>query len=748
MKDMKKRIISLLLVVVMAVMMLASCGAYNFAEENLDGYVTVKFAELKDALAKIEIEDGDFTTNEETRIKERDKSILSAIQTAVISDVTRYEDDKLTSGNLGSGREVVYFCYYTTFTDGEGENQKEYIYNYSHMDDTKVTSAGHVVKLGTFDEDDELIAKIAEAVKTYSFDGEGAAYATSSKSDLDDIGVKYGDTVVVSYTVAYKVGDKNYTDKAAYQEIVIDRNSDNPLAKYIAENFFDAEGKRLQKTISDKTSNLGTLDVGLSIEQETVSGDSTTKKVSFVSTVEGVEYTYSSSKILWKVDTKSTAPIIIKHTPYDKTTEVTPDYSYNSVKVDLKDKELTYHIYPVYYLAVPEVNAASILQYVTGKNVSDSSFEIFEDETYKNGETKLHDLVHALADIYNNDYKTDTEFKNLVSALEKAEDAVSDAGANATDAQKQAVTDAKTALDNAKAARQKIADQIAKIVAATNGTDNAAEKILAEHEKNTYNNLKAQYDQYIVESVQKEAYKLIFESKDYVTLTGAYPEKVLEDFEDHIYESYEYKFYKENYTASGSTSSTSESNYTHYNGDFNAYLEDQIKQNGSIEAQAKEKLDPILKLYAVAKAFDADGATTTLSSFIEADIAAGLYDARYEDDATDKEKKEADKTAEESKEEARKTAQSFLVTDKVYKDFKKTLGSSLAKSYEDEYGEINIRAGLQFNRLFFFLASTEVEWNEELEKQENKYTAVTGEDAKLAFRGLVQYTIKADSDAE
>ena len=45
---MKKRIISAILVVVMLVLSLASCGAYDFSEEDLSSYVTVDYDKLID----------------------------------------------------------------------------------------------------------------------------------------------------------------------------------------------------------------------------------------------------------------------------------------------------------------------------------------------------------------------------------------------------------------------------------------------------------------------------------------------------------------------------------------------------------------------------------------------------------------------------------------------------------------------------------------------------------------------------
>ena len=66
---MKKRIIALGLVVVMSLLALSSCGSYNFASENLGDYAQFDFAGFDAAIKAIQIKDGEFTTNTDTREK-------------------------------------------------------------------------------------------------------------------------------------------------------------------------------------------------------------------------------------------------------------------------------------------------------------------------------------------------------------------------------------------------------------------------------------------------------------------------------------------------------------------------------------------------------------------------------------------------------------------------------------------------------------------------------------------------------
>ena len=62
--------------------------------------------------------------------------------------------------------------------------------------------------------------------------------------------------------------------------------------------------------------------------------------------------------------------------------------------------------------------------------------------------------------------------------------------------------------------------------------------------------------------------------------------------------------------------------------------------------------------------------------------------------------------------------------------------------YLESYGEINLRAAFQFNRLFYYLTSTNVLLNEDGDHTEVKYV-----DGLLDFR-RVSYTIKADGETD
>ena len=180
-------------------------------------------------------------------------------------------------------------------------------------------------------------------------------------------------------------------------------------------------------------------------------------------------------------------------------------------------------------------------------------------------------------------------------------------------------------------------------------------------------------------------------------------------------------------------------NYKHYEGDLDKYLLDatgakkaSITIEAAIEKEAKEAIGPLLIMYACAKALDADGVSNTVVEYINKDIGAGAYDEQTDD----------------VKAEAVENAKNFLVTDEVFKAYKKSLGRAAYRNYEAAYGEINIRASLQFNRLFYYLTCTDLENNEEDNKTDIAYTTpAEGEDAKIAFR-TIKYILVEDDGVE
>ena len=802
---MKKRIISAILVIVMSVLALASCApAFNFAHESLDSYVVFDYEKFKSALQNIEIEDGEFTTNEATRLEKVEEDIFASIASAVIKNAL--DSDKLETGVIGN-KDVVYYCYYATDADGN-------VFFFSNMKEASITAtstkADHVIELGSYDKDDELKDKIAEALLANGGFDFGTAenkngYNMLLSSDFTtaaDRRVSLGDKVVISYKREYKYNtykkddkNENYvdangnvtTDPAEYviesegktvTEICtfalvdIDVNAIDPIVKFIADGLkADADAKAANANATDKY----TVSVGSTVSYKDDAG-ATIKEFKLNDTVkitdgkiereETAECKYSDVKIEFEVENYGT-PLTVTHTPYDKESKQKPDglrLDSTAGQIDLKDKELTYYIFPVYYLSIPAISADSVLQHIVGKNLTDSYFDIFED-AYKNGDADVTALVKEIVDLFNESYdkseSASETHKNLVELKGKYDDAsaaLKEKGDKALAEDQDKVDAAEKAYKLAQREATKAA--IAKLTAATFGEKNLGTELIAEYRDDTYDKLLDAYEKHITEAVEKKVYELIFENDEICKIKAdiVYPEKLLKEFKTHLYEAYEHDFYNGSYSSS---STSSESNYKHY-GTLEKYLYAATgaeKLYGStvtdkataidmaLDKEAKEAIDPLLKLYAVAQALDADGVAAKVVEYINKDIEAGAYLARYEDSdlLNEKENKQAkelaEKNAKENEEDAKKNAQSFLITDEVFKAYKKDIGSSAYRSYEEQYGEINIRASMQFNRLFYYLTCTDLVNNEEDNTTDIAYTAA--EDGKIAFR-TISYTLVED----
>lgn len=747
---MKKKIIALVLALVMSIAALVSCGGFYLVNQDLSQYATFDVAAFKDALQKIEITDGDFTTNEATRDEKVIESIYSEITGAIVKNAR--DSEKLEAGVIGE-RDVLYYCYYITYTNDDGVTS---VFNYSDMKESAITasstSSNHVIQLAVVDKDDEFLTKLQAAVtgvdvtdKIYSMDATKGTQVTAN------------DTIVVSFNREYtleipKVDEDGnpVTDNDGNPVTETETYKETALYHTIKLDTTATDDALMQLLLADGT----TLKVGNNVSVKVGEGESAKDSTTFDVKQGEVTYTYSNFKVEWIVESEGAAIAEIKHTPYDKETKLEPsDLHISDTKIDLKDKELTYHIFPVYYLAVPEISAETILEEIFGSKLTVDSLEALGDEEYKLGEKTVKDLIAELADLYSETYdekSTDETIKNLIAlkkAFDDAEKAYDDEDdATKLDALEEALDAAELAYDNALDAA--IKDKILQITATTKAdADPMTKLIVDEYTEDTYHSLKEAYDKEITEAVGVEVYKLI---DKYVTVT-AYPDELVDEFYHHLYEEYEYKFYKEKYDSNNS-------NYKYYGGDFNKYLlaatgaEKDHKGDitAAITAEAKEFIDPLIKVYVVAKALETE-AVAALPGYIQLDIDQGGYNAFYEDDDEKSEdenkklKEEAEKEAEDAAAEALENASKFIITDEVFNEYKKELGAKTYEAWEKEYGERNIRASIQANRLFYYLLCTNIVVAEDGDHTEVLYKQIGDGSRVLDFR-TVSYTIKVETD--
>ncbi|MBO7196225.1 MAG: hypothetical protein J6V80_02720 [Clostridia bacterium] len=753
---MKKRIVALILTVVMSLLALTGCGSYDFAKETISDYATFDSEKFNAGLNSIVIKDGKFTTNSETQKLVLEDAIYSAVADKIILQANK-DEDKLTTGTLTEG-DVLYFVYYAVDENGNmffGSN-----INKDTVSSTDVaTKNNHFVKLdgyyGYEDEDnankinEAFISLVAENVRK-NLEGinlEDYVYTKLNKTDLENkaiegltdeaditaakeaaVKVANGDTIVIKYTRTYKATvdgvETTYTEKANFDKITL--NESDPIYSLF---------------INDK----GNAKVG---DKVVIPADTTV-------TINEKVYTYTDLEILWKVE-KDVKPLVsFQYTPYTKETKVAPDSVYSVTgtttnTVDLNNKALTYHIFPVYAIDAPsyeEITAADILYYVNGSSIPSASYDIFKSEDYKNGEETLKSLIADVALIFGttkdsttNKLTVDAENKfykegTLKQLLDKYNEL---GGEKPSTEQKAANTEAKTALDDAKNAElKKVVD---KIVAAKNSEGKVlGTELLAEYKETTEHSLKESYDTEIVKKVQEKVLELIYAC---VTVNPEkYPEKLVDEFVNNLYESYEYTYYTDSFDSKTSNLEAYDT--------FDKFLEATLKVEGAdkvydeILKKAHAEIEPIVKIFAAAKALESD-ALAKLEGYVQADHDGGMYKfdeelfREYYGKNADKQIKLAKKSQEKAYKTDLKGAQRFVVDDSYMTFYKFNVGFAVYRQQIQTYGETNLRVALQTNNLLYYLTCFEVEFDEEEGHLEKVYDA----NGKVDFR-TIEYSLEA-----
>lgn len=592
-----KRIVGLILAAVMLTLSLVSCG-YSFAKDDLSSYATFS-AEDKAAFEKIfeniVIEDGDFTTDPATREKKVLDSIYAALANAVGTT------DKKTVGVPGA-RDVVYYCYYVT---AEIEGALVTL-NAANM---KPSSAASVQLGATFD-DDKVGAAIAEAIKGFDFKDKAYTTVTSGKTEA-------GNVAYVSYSYSYKVTDNGVESEKS--------------GKYENERVVIEAAPAEGATATTFASYLCGKNINSAIEKITV-------------TEEGKgEVTYSNIKVNWVA--KGDALTTVKDVTY------TEDYTANDTankSQNLKDKELTYYIYPVNYISVPDYNATNVVDKILGKNITaDALYEIILGEEYANLDEKedkakieeraellkkyvtsenesLDAVAESLAKLYKDIEDAKKTLDEQEEALTKAntsqsqaktelDKATEDKKAELQAAYDKAVAAVKTATEARDAAKtiydnkvKEKTDKIAALLAVTVDGETVGKKIERGYKVSTYNYLQEIYNEEIRMNLAKEVYHFLTKN---ITVTGT-PEEAVDMTYDQLIENYENDFYTGNYGSDNKVS-----NYKQYKGSFKKFLIAAVTSDiksvttyaeakKAIREKAEEYVKPIVQIYVAAKAYD------------------------------------------------------------------------------------------------------------------------------------------------
>ena len=589
---MTKRIIGLILVVVMLALSLVGCG-YSFAKDDLSAYATLsdeKKTELLEKIKKITIEDGSFSPLDPAK---REEQVLDSVYAALANAATK---DQKKEG-VPAARDLVYYCYYAT-ADFDGT---ESVFYASNMKQTSAVS----LQLGKSDLEG-IAAKVADLLKSYDFKNGTYSSTLSGKT-------KEGQKAYVTYTYTY-------TPEGATAPVT--SNRENALIQ-IGAAVTEGEPTSFESYLCDK-------DIA--------------KKITESKTINNV--TYSNVTINWVANGE---PIgTVKDVTYTEEKFVTDT---TKASKDLNGKELTYYIYPVYYVSVPEYNATNIVSILLGENITDDALyemilgkewaNLDEEEdaekieeraellaNYKTEEDKL-----SIEDLVDKIIKTYTEAEELEKSLEDSQENLSDLELAVAEAQskydeaeepseelQKALDDAKKAVEQAKENIEKTNSLIKEkatdrenyttaLLGITVEGVTVETKLVNGYKVVAYDYLQDAYNTEIKMKLAKEIY--FFLEKE-IEVTDV-PEKAVKLSYDRLVENYEYDFY------TGSDTTSKETYYKAYKGSFKNFLKESVntKYSGEygkvetydealdvLEKVAKTYVEPIVRIYVAAKAFD------------------------------------------------------------------------------------------------------------------------------------------------
>ena len=480
-----KRIISSILVVVMLVLTLVGCG-YSINKDDMTKYADFSTkAAFEELLKKILIEDGDFTTDDATREAKVLETIYSDIASKVIADATTEKNKTGTP----SSRDVVYYAYYASAVFDD-------VTAYFFTDKYKSSSSTSLqLRPGRDYGEDAISAKVAEIFESYNFDDYVYTSATSGKTVAGDIAyVTFAKTVgdkVTSYTnhrivigeapaegetaktfesylcgqdiasssniAKYEEKDESGNVTATYSSIKINWVSTRETVGSTKEgdSVYVSYTKKIGDQTETVTNKLHTVGAAPAEGESAASFESYLAGKKFITTLDkftavedeaNVEYT--NVVINWRV---SEAKEI------GSFTNVTYEEEYKvkdttGTERDLKDVELTYYVYPVYYISIPEYSSTVIIDIVLGSDLkADSIYELIfakeimeldDDATeadrqkikddnkgkYKTSDgLSIEDMVSKIVKYYTDIKTAQTALDNADEALAKAETAYDEA---------------------------------------------------------------------------------------------------------------------------------------------------------------------------------------------------------------------------------------------------------------------------------------------------------------------------------
>ena len=590
---MKKRIIAFLLLIALAVGVLASCG-YSYSDDDMSTYVKTTADEIKALFAKLEIKDGDYTTDTETRQKKLADALLTAYSIL---------GEKKTDGTATDG-DAVYFYYFAVDQDALPEAEitalgknPEALAGKTFFASNMTGNALEVLLGLNIVKDDSFEKAFLDAWVNANFEFLATKDAVEDKAETEDIDetaeavlgnnydrltsssnkVEDGQVIYVTYT-------KSWTEVDA--EGVTTKKKET----YTNMRLWAVEGDEYTTALYNSFKGKG---VGSVADFSLPKGD-----------IEGF-YSFTGVKINWIVEDSTneaglSAPIVFEYTPYpEASTTAKPVMTVGTSTVDnvsLKGKKLTYYVFPAYYTDSPaeaDVTAREIIEEILADSIT---ADVFSKETLalKNGNLTLETLINGDSTATATGDKL--SLSDIFYYIKYPSYATKETSSETT--------------TQVTARYEGYLDSRLKKIEAIEGIDAAA---LADFKTYTEDTLEDNYNAEIIANVADAIFHIIDKLEMNKDANGnvLLPEEAVEEMYEILYENAEATFYTGTATVDGKTVS----NYSIY-GTFQQYLIDTRTEAGAttkltfaqacdrLRDDARQFVERAVKIYYVASIYD------------------------------------------------------------------------------------------------------------------------------------------------
>lgn len=511
---MKKKLTCILLAV-SVVLAFAGCGGggnYEYTEEDLSDYASFNKAAFEAGLSSLEIEDGDFTADESVRQQKLRDKLLTALAGKLDDADAKI---KLYSGAVGE-RDIVYYCYYCT-AELDGETKYFFTSDVLPKNATKL-------QLG-LSSNTEMAAAMERFFLGKTLDGAVCAAKTDGIAEA-------GKQAFISYTVEYEKDGNSVTERHLYEPIILGEGS------FIAEALVGKTVGKAQEKITE-----------LCGESEKVYTKAVVNLV-----LEGEGYTHTDVTYTTSKNVKDST-----------------DKMYN-----LDGVELTYHVYPLYRVEIPEINSKNLLG-ILAEEIEDAELTCLLDHA-----PQLDGLIDAamarrsaLTELNKAQaaHESATErYAEAKRAYENGEDGVWE---ETLERLKSSAERTESVLSEKKVIYSACDKKAAEKLDAFLELD-GAEKVAEEFSKVLYGRMLEQYSAEIRENLAEAIYELIIGN---VTVRSV-PDEAAEAVYGNIIAEYKYNYENGKYTSAGET------NKEHY-GSFEEYL---VKVTAAADYEAAEEL--------------------------------------------------------------------------------------------------------------------------------------------------------------